>query len=187
MKERPRASGQASRTATRPSQEAACPRPPARPNPQGLILLMLLALLTVSNGCKSAPAAASGSIAWIEIPGHTFREISQATKIVLTRHGYRPLHQESEELTFERPGNAWNEITDGNWGEGVSIRVKLNISPQVNEAYMLHCRVYHIRSSGDRVFEDSRELYFGRKTYQKLLNEVKDSLVDPTEQKTSKK
>jgi hypothetical protein len=158
-------------------------------NKNGFILLSsLLILAAMVGGCKSPPVAAEGSIAWVEISGHSHREITQATTMVLAKHGYRTLSENSEQMTYEKPGSAWNEIKDGNWGEGVNIRVQLFLTPQINEAYMLHCQVFYVRSSGDRVFEDKRKVWrMSRGPYQKLLDEVKASLETPDQPKTAKK
>jgi len=155
----------------------------------GLVVISsLLILAGMVDGCKSPPVAAEGSIAWVEITGHSHREITQATTMVLAKHGYRTLSENNEQLTYEKPGNAWNEIKDGNWGEGVNIRMQLFVTPQINEAYMLHCQVFYVRSSGDRIFEDKRKVWrMSRKPYQKLLDEVKASLDGSDQPKTAKK
>src|SRR5438874_7123852 len=82
-------------------------------------------------GCKSPPLGAKNSLAWVEITGHSSREITLAAKEVLAREGYRLGREEADELTFEKPGSAWNEVAHGNWGEGMTVRLRLFISPQI--------------------------------------------------------
>jgi hypothetical protein len=159
-----------------------------KPGSKNLLGLAIvgLGLALGSTGCESPPIAGTGSIAWVEIKDHTPREIAQTAKTVLLHQGYKPTHEEREEYIFEKPGNAWNEVIDGNWGEGVAVRLKLLISPQYNDSYLLHCRVYMVRSAGDRVFEDTRELTrLKRKPYQKLLDEIKTTLLSAPEPKAA--
>src|SRR4051795_11489852 len=80
-------------------------------------LLLLVAGVCVglfAVGCKSPPVGAEGSLAWIEVTGHSAREIEQTTKVVMAREGYRFAKADTELLVFEKPGNACDEAAYGN-------------------------------------------------------------------------
>jgi hypothetical protein len=144
---------------------------------RGDLWAVSLLLVVAGQGCKSPPIGGEGSLAWVEIAGHSSSEIAVATKEVLGKDGYRVIKGEGDEFTFEKPGSAWNEVTHGGFGEGMTVRMKVVIGPEHRNTHLLQCRVYLIRHAGDRVFEDSHEVTrFSRKPYQKLLEQVKATL-----------
>src|SRR6185437_16178850 len=86
-------------------------------------LLFLLGFVGLT-GCKTDDEAHFGHMASVVILGHTRAEILQATATVLKADGYH----ETDELTFDKPGSAWETANYGGWSSdtvGVRIRFAL--------------------------------------------------------------
>ena len=62
-----------------------------------LILLLVGGSLA---GCKSPPSGGDGSLAWVEITGHTSAEIKKAAEIVFEDDGYHVAVSSPMRLTF---------------------------------------------------------------------------------------
>jgi len=141
-------------------------------------LLWVMALVAVMAGCKSPPGAAEGSLAWVTITNHSRAEIAVAAKEVFVRHGYKVTHDAPTKLTFEKPGSAWDNLEQGGWDSGVTVRIEAVLALQPDNSWVLHCHASLVRHAGDDVFEDPHQLSRMRGgRFQKLLEEVKAELA----------
>jgi hypothetical protein len=142
-----------------------------------LRLILCLPAIYLLGGCKTPPPGAEGSIAWVEIMGHSRFEVAQATVKVLTKKGFHQTFGADDNMTFERPGSAFDEITQGGFGSDTSLRLRVFINAPENGSSLVHGRAFSVRNAGDRIFEDASEYsQFRRKPVQKLLDEIKASL-----------
>jgi hypothetical protein len=137
----------------------------------------VLALLVLA-GCRTPPPAGSGSLAWVEIAGRTSAEIRQTVNTIFQEDGYHLVTNSAWATIFEKPGSGLNNLADGGWFSGVTVRVSVHISPQSNASYLLHCDAFMVRDAGDRSVEEARKIHFKRGPYQKLLNRVKSRMAN---------
>jgi len=137
-------------------------------------LLWAMALVVAIAGCKSPPSGAEGSLAWVTITNHTRLEITGATKDVFVRHGYKVARESPAQLTFEQPGSTWDNLEQGGWDSGVTVRVEAALNLQSDSIWLLHCRAWLVRHAGDSIIEDAHQLSRMKQgRYQKLLEEVR--------------
>ena len=142
--------------------------------PLTLVLLLFWGGLT---GCETAPSGGDGSLAWVEITGHTSAEIKRAAEIVFEKDGYHLAASSPMKFTFEKDGGKMTDLAYGTLVAGVLVRVNATITRQENGNHLLHCQVFMVRNAGDRVLEDIQKRNFGRKPYQELLDQVKAKLA----------
>jgi len=143
------------------------------------VLLLCVAAVLIA-GCKSPPSGAEGSQAWVYLTNLSPGEITSATKDVFVREGYKVAKERPMEITFERPGSVWDDLEQGGWDVGVTVRVQAILTPRGDDVYLLHCRASLVRNPGDPVFEDPHSLTrLRRRPFQTLLDQVKTHLAVP--------
>lgn len=142
--------------------------------PLALILLLLGGSLA---GCKTPPSGSEGSLAWVEIAGHTSAEIQRAAETVFEKDGYHLAASSPMKFTFEKGGGKMTGLAYGTLISGVLVRVNVTITRQENGHHLLHCQVFMVRNAGDRVLEDVQKRNFGGQPYQELLEKVQASLT----------
>ena len=142
--------------------------------PWALVLLLVWGSLM---GCKSPPSGGDGSLAWVEITGHTPVEIKKAAETVFESDGYHLTASSPMKFTFEKDGGKMTGLAYGTLISGVVVRVNATITRQENGNHLLHCQVFMVRNAGDRVLEDIQKRNFGGKPFQELLDKVKAKLA----------
>ena len=142
-----------------------------------------LAIIAVvlATGCSSMNRPASTSFAGVLITNQNRESIKAATVTVFQQNGYQLAPTPSNELAFQREATRREQLDVGTHdGEQVLIRVQMNIEPNGVGAYWLGCKAYAICNPGQPVFESSTALFgFQSGPYQKLLDNVKDTLQQP--------
>jgi len=140
-----------------------------------LPLAGLFALCAVSlAGCQSAKEPGGMSHASVRIQGHSLAEIQQTTTAVFREAGYALTTSLPGEMVFERPGSSWDAAKWGGWsGQGVTMRVKVQLSEMPDAGHLLKADAYAVQNSDDAFFRtESRNMLLNRGPYQKLLDEV---------------
>ena len=146
-----------------------------------------LAIIAVvlATGCSSMNRPASTSFAGVLITNQSREQIRAATVMVFQQNGYQLAPTPSNELAFQREATRREQLDYAGLvgthdGEQVLIRVQMNIEPNGVGAYWLGCKAYAICNPGQPVFESSTALFgFQSGPYQKLLDNVKDTLQQP--------
>ena len=136
----------------------------------GLLPLGLAGLL----GCQSAKQPGSMSHASIQVKGHALEDIRQTTTAVFREAGYSLAAASPEEMVFDRPGSRRDAAKWGGWsGEGVTMRVKVQLSKILDGSYLLQADAYAVQNADDPFFQtESRNILLNRRPYQKLLEET---------------
>lgn len=134
----------------------------------GLLCVMLLA------GCKSTDTAKIGSLASIEITGHSLAEVRQSVVDVFLLNGY----SQKSGLTFEKQGTNWDTVAYGTWSGGaVWYRMKASVIPRPGGACVVACDAYLIRDHGEGFMEEEQRLVAAKRDdCMKLLEEVRSRL-----------
>jgi len=130
-------------------------------------------------GCQSAGKSSGTRFAWVEIQGNTPGQINGMVVDVFGSHGYETVQNGSTNLVFEKKASSWSNFTYGNWGDEASltIRVKTNIVPVGEQAFMLECQAFMVRDRGRSTEE---EIKLNKKqSYQEILDEVAKRLRPP--------
>jgi hypothetical protein len=135
---------------------------------------LLIACLVGLAGCRLSDKPGSMSHASVQIRGHSLAEIQQATGAVFRNDGYTQASASPEEMVFERPGSRRDAAKWGGWsGEGVTMRVKVGVSPSSNGNYLLQANAYAVENSSDPFHRtESRNVLLGGGPYQDLLDKV---------------
>lgn len=143
--------------------------------------LLLGGLIWAATGCKSAATGGPPSFADVVLEGHTQDEIRAAAIKVFTSHFYVTKVSGPDILVFDKSGGTMDNVLYGGWGPGeVTIRVKLYLTTAGSQSYRLAAQAFMVRDVGDTRLEDEQRLSkLRRGPYQKLLNEVKQSLDQP--------
>ncbi len=136
----------------------------------GLLALGLAGLL----GCESTRQPGSMSHASVQIRGRSVLEIQQTATDVFRQEGYALAISTPKEMVFERPGSRRDALKWGGWsGQGVTMRVKLNLSELLEGNRLLQADAFAVQNSNDPFFQtESRNILLNRRPYQKLLDEV---------------
>ena len=102
---------------------------------------------------------------------------------VFRNHGYETVQSGATNLVFEKKASTWNNFTYGNWGDEASltIRVKTNIVPVGEQAFMLECQAFIVRDRGRSTEEETKLSNMKRHSYQEILDEVAKRLQPPAE------
>ena len=108
------------------------------------------------------------------IRGHSLAEIQQTTTAVFREAGYAQTLSSPVEMVFERPGSRSDARKWGGWlGEGVTMRVKIQLSEMTDGSHLLQADAYAVQNSDDAFFRtENRNILLSRRPYQRLLNEV---------------
>jgi hypothetical protein len=108
------------------------------------------------------------------IQGRTVAEIQQTTTAVFREEGYGLTLSTPMEMVFERPGSRRDALKWGGWtGQGVTMRVKVQLSRMLDGNYLLQADAYAVQNADDPFFQpESRNILLNRRPYQKLLDEV---------------
>lgn len=138
------------------------------------LIPLFLALILLVVGCQSAQQPGSTSHASVQIQGRSVAEIQATAAIVFREEGYALTLTTRREMVFERPGTRWDAAKWGGWsGQGVTMRVKVQLSQQVNGGQLLQADAYAVQNSDDPFFQnESRNILVNRHPYQKLLEQV---------------
>src|ERR1035437_3950901 len=143
-------------------------------------LLILAAMLT--PGGRSLDRPASAGFAGVSIFNQNSDKIRAVTTTVFVSNGYQSIGLYDGALVFEKEATRGEQIAYAGFAgaqDGVKtvVRVRLSLSPQGVNSYMLGCNAYVVTNPGDSVFEQSFAL-MGYKSgpYQKLLDNVKATL-----------
>lgn len=132
-------------------------------------------------GCKSGNSGRMGR-ASVDIKGRSARDIAQAATGVFKENNYRLTKSSPSELVFERPGTRQEAAKWGGWGgEGVAMQVKVTIFALAGGNTLLEAEVFAVDNTADPFFRtENKAFMLSYKTYQKLLDEVKQRLSVPT-------
>jgi hypothetical protein len=142
------------------------------------IVLCHLGLLALSStvmvGCQSASQPGSTSHASVQIKGRSVAEIQATAAVVFREEGYALARSSSQELVFERPGSRRDALKWGGLaGQGVTMRVKVEMSEMLDGGHLLQADAYAVQNSDDPFFQtESRNILLNRRPYQKLLDQV---------------
>jgi hypothetical protein len=135
----------------------------------------LLALGAISLvGCQYTQQPGSMSHASVQFRGHSVAEIQQTATAVFREEGYALALATPGEMVFERPGTRRDAAKWGGWsGQGVTMRVKVELSKMTDDSYLLQADAYAVQNSDDPFFRtESRNILLNRRPYQRLLDEV---------------
>lgn len=147
-----------------------------------LALLVLLPVLT--PGCQSARRDGPGAHAhaWVKVTTTDITLVRQTIKEVFTLDYYKPHEEGMSRMVYDKPGSRMDSITYGSFFEkDVWVRVKINIRPYLNDAYVIEATAYAVRHHGDSFFEEENKLMrVRRKPFQKLLDQVEERLAKGT-------
>lgn len=137
----------------------------------------LLGLLFLT-GCQSAKQPGSQSHAAVQIQGRPVAEIQQTATAVFREEGYALALATPREMVFERPGSRRDAVKWGGLaGQGVTMRVKVQLSVMLDGGQLLQADAYAVQNSDDPFFQtESRNVLLNRRPYQKLLDKVADRL-----------
>jgi hypothetical protein len=138
------------------------------------LITLLFPLILLVVGCQSAKQPGSTSHASVQIQGRSVAEIQSTATIVFSEEGYALTLATPHEMVFERPGTRRDAAKWGGWsGQGVTMRVKVQLSEQVNGGQLLQADAYAVQNSDDPFFQtESRNILLNRRPYQKLLDQV---------------
>ena len=141
----------------------------------GWLILLGFAGLT---GCKTDDEAHFGHMASVIIHGPTRAEILQAAAAVFKANGYH----ETDELTFDKPGTAWETANYGGWSSNkVGVRIRLAIVSEEFGQYKLGGDAYVVEGYGDPGMEVEQTYWFAKRNEcKKRLDEIKASLAAAT-------
>lgn len=114
------------------------------------------------------------SHASVQIPTRSFAEIQEAATSVFTAEGYTMVATSPNGFVFDRPGSRRDALKWGGWsGNGVTMRVKVDLSKPTNGSWLVEANAYAVQNSDDPFFQtESRNVLLNHRPYQKLLNEV---------------
>ena len=86
-------------------------------------------------------------------------------------------------MVFEKKASSLSNFTYGNWGDeaALTLRVKTNIVPVGEQAFMLECQAFIVRDSGRSTEEEIKLRNMKRHSYQEILGEVAKRLRPATE------
>lgn len=144
--------------------------------PQLRSLISSLAIVCTLGlaGCQSGRQPGSASHASVQIQGRSLDSIFQTVDAVFGEEGYAATAVSADLMVFERPGSRQDAAKWGGWsGAGVTMRVRLRITPLPQACYLLEADAYAIQNSDDPFFQtESRNMLLNHWPYQKLLNEV---------------
>jgi hypothetical protein len=138
----------------------------------GWLFLLGFASLT---GCKTADEAHFGHMASVTISGHTRTEILQATATILKADGYH----ETDELTFDKPGSAWETANYGGWSsDAVGVRIRFALVSVELGQHKLGCDACIVQGYGQPGMEVEQSYWFAKRTEcKKILDAIKASLA----------
>jgi hypothetical protein len=139
-----------------------------------LLIAGLLALsLTVLLGCR-ATEPGSMSHASVQIQGRSRTHRRQTLAVFFGEERYGLAMATEEEMVCERPGSRGDALKWGGWsGNGVTMRVKVQLTRLAGDARLLQADAYAVQNSEDAFFQtESRNILLNRHPYQKLLDEV---------------
>jgi len=138
----------------------------------GWLILLGFAGLT---GCKTDDEAHFGHMASVIISGHDRTEILRAAAAVFKANGYH----ETDELTFDQPGTAWETANYGGWSsDKVGVRIRLALVSEEFGQHKLGGDAYVVEGYGDPGMEVEQTYWFAKRTEcKKMLDEIKASLA----------
>jgi hypothetical protein len=141
-------------------------------------IIILLAMGAVLAGCKSPEAANSGSMAAVEISGHSGVAVREMARAVMRANNYAEAAVQDFDMVFERPASKRDTAAFGSLAHGaVWERVKMRIRQRPSGPIMLACDAFIVENKGEGMFETERRLAVMRQArYQDMLNEVKTRL-----------
>ena len=142
-------------------------------------LFMLTALLGSAwlSGCASDGKPKPTGFASVVIPNRSREEIQQATLTVFISDGYRAVVKPEGKMQFEKEASRSTRNAYSSFGETfkekVDVRVRAEIESLGLGTHRLHCNAWIVRDAGDAFGEEELKVSsFGRKPYQKLLDDV---------------
>ena len=167
------------------TRRAAAARQTERTFMPGVGMLLLLAAIFAA-GCSSLDKPASVSFASVILNrSYSFAQIQQAAAKVFQQNGYQSVPQPDGSMMFEREATRGEQISyagvvGAQNGEKVVIQVRLNIQVKDTYTYWLGCRAYAVCNPDQPVFSTTTAMFnFQSGPYQKLLDNVKDTLQQP--------
>ncbi len=139
---------------------------------------LLLAVFCLA-GCKTNDEAHSGRMASVVVSGHTREQIQQALAAVFLANGFVKMG----DLTFEKPGSAWETANYGGWSSSrVWIRMRTEIVPMATGQFELGCDAFVVEGHGVPGVEVERKFWVAKRTEcKKILDAVKAALAAPPE------
>ena len=135
---------------------------------------LLLAGVASLTGCQTADHADTGEMASVIISDHTPADIQQATARVFLLNGY----EQTDRLTFEKQGTAWDTAAYGGWSAGpVWIKVRAYITSPSADTGILSCNAFIVTDRHQAAMEHEQKLsHSHRSECEKILNQIKARL-----------
>ncbi len=126
---------------------------------------------------KGNQALASGTLATVGVQGETLGTVRETVESVFTAAGFAVAAGLPELMVFERPATRRQIATYGSWG-GVEVRtrLKVEITPQSGDFYLLRCRSYIVREPGSPSEDEQSLARRHVREYEGLLHEVASRL-----------
>jgi len=130
------------------------------------------------TGCHSTKHPGTGSLAAVEIKGHTPLEIARGVSQVFQEAGFVPTplpRNRDMKLQFEKLGSLGGTLVYGDWSsKDIYYRAKINIAVAEPKTYVVTCDAYRVLHRGDPHFEEEHKLSFLKQSgYQELLDKAK--------------
>jgi hypothetical protein len=145
------------------------------------ILLVIggVGLALTGAGCSTNKPNPS-KFAFVDIYGHSPIQIRDAAAEIFRDNDYRVIPSKTNfSLVCEKQGSKMDEVAYGNWmgEEPIWVRVKVTIVPRAEGAFRIQCLAYKVRDKGSFAFEEELKVArMGRRSYQKMLEQVATSL-----------
>jgi hypothetical protein len=141
--------------------------------------LALVSALLVVVSCRSTGKPAGAEFAAVDISGNTPGQVSQMAISVFEAHGYLVANPGPQKPVLEKQASGMSNLTWGNWISDTPVweRVRLTITPRMDNTCRLQCQAFLLRDRGSIMEEEIkvRGLHSGK--YQELLEEVAKRLA----------
>ena len=136
------------------------------------------AVAVMLSGCSTVRSPGSSGHASLTITGHGVSDVVLMARTVFEEQGYTLARAETDRMIFERPGTKGEALKYGGWdGEGVVMRVKLDLQEMGETKHLLRCDVFSVREAGKAAFEYETKLFLlSARFYRKLLEEIQTRL-----------
>lgn len=150
--------------------------PPVRSigSARALVLLLAIAAVGLTAGCRSPKGRVSNRMASIVVTNQPSERIEAAVQTVFTNHRFEEAKGEEDELVFQRPGSFMSGLVYGDWySGGVWERIKVYQRELDSARTVVECDGYMVQQHEDPLFQKEKRQYKTKKAHlQNLLDEV---------------
>jgi hypothetical protein len=141
--------------------------------------LLLVGLYIGATGCRSFKGTAPGYLTSVTITNRLMADVTNATVMVFTTHGFTVEQGGAGQFVFRRPGNAMDQIAYGSYvvRQAVMVKAQVSLKQTTPDSILVGCDAWLVKSENDPTLSESYPVGPMRKgPYEELLENIKKQL-----------